>query len=110
MALKKLESLLGLAEKAGKVKSGEFAVEKALQDGSAELVIISAEASDNTRHKFQSKSSYYGVRSFLYGSKEGLGHAIGKQDRAVVAVTDRNLSAGIEKIFIENAGSREEND
>lgn len=43
--------MLGLAMKAGKVVSGEFAVDKSIKDGSAWLVIIASDASDNTYQK-----------------------------------------------------------
>ena len=50
---KKILNLLGLATKAGKIASGEFAAEKAVKSGKAHLVIVSEEASDNTRKMFQ---------------------------------------------------------
>ena len=48
----RIYSMLGLAMKAGKVVSGEFAVDKSIKDGSAWLVIIASDASDNTTKKF----------------------------------------------------------
>ena len=44
-------SMLGLAMKAGKVSSGEFATEQAVKSGSAYLVILAETASANT-HSF----------------------------------------------------------
>ena len=44
-------SLVGLAAKAGKVVSGEFATEKAVKTQKAFLVIIAQDASENTRKK-----------------------------------------------------------
>ena len=41
----KVLGLLGLAEKAGKVRSGEFSTEKAVKSGKAGLVIVSEECS-----------------------------------------------------------------
>ena len=46
-------SLLGIAKRAGKVVSGEFATEKEVKAGYAELVIVAQDASDNTKKKFQ---------------------------------------------------------
>ena len=43
---------MGLATKAGKIASGEFAAESG-ESGKAHLVIVSEEASDNTRKMFQ---------------------------------------------------------
>lgn len=41
------------AAKAGKVQSGEFSTEKSVKSGRAYLVIVSEEASENTKKKFQ---------------------------------------------------------
>ena len=45
--------MFSLCQKAGKMASGEFAVEKALQDGSCYYVIITNDASENTKKKFE---------------------------------------------------------
>lgn len=45
-------SMIGLATKAGKIASGEFAVESAVRKGKAVLVIIASDASDNTKKSF----------------------------------------------------------
>ena len=42
----KVISLLGLAERAGKIASGEFAAEKAVKIGKARLIIVAEDASD----------------------------------------------------------------
>ena len=93
----KILSLLGLAMKAGKVKSGEFAVEKAVKTGLAYMVIVSESASDNTKKKFGNMCLYYEVPIYYYGSKEELGSCIGKEFRASLAVMDENFAKAIEK-------------
>lgn len=93
----KILSLVGLAMKAGKVVSGEFSTEQAVKAGKAFLVIVSEEASDNTKKKFQNMCTFYEVPIYLYGSKIDLGAAIGKEFRASLAVTEQGLSAAIEK-------------
>ena len=92
----KILSLLGLAMKAGKVKIGEFAVEKAVKTGLAYLVIVSESASDNTKKKFGNMCLYYEVPIYYYGSKEELGSCIGKEFRASLAVMDENFAKAIE--------------
>ena len=93
----KILSLLGLAMKAGKVKSGEFVVEKAVKTGLAYMVIVSESASDNTKKKFGNMCLYYEVPIYYYGSKEELGACIGKEFRASLAVMDENFAKAIEK-------------
>ena len=46
-------SMISLAAKAGKTKSGEFMTEKEVKEGRAHLVIVADDASDNTKKKFQ---------------------------------------------------------
>lgn len=88
----KIYSLLGLCKKAGKLVSGEFATEKCITSGNARLVIISEDASDNTRKKFTDKCTYYKVPVHYFGDKEMLGHAIGKDVRTSLAITDEGLA------------------
>lgn len=81
--------------KAGKVESGGFCTEKAVKSGSARLVIISSEASENTRKKFADMCEYRKIPWYVFGEKEELGHAMGKEFRATLAITDENLAAAI---------------
>ena len=93
----KVLSLVGLATKAGNTVSGEFSTEKAVKTGTASLVIVSAEASDNTKKKFQNMCTFYEVPIYFYGTKDELGTAMGKEFRASLAVLDAGLSAAIKK-------------
>lgn len=91
----KVLSLLGLSARAGKIASGEFAAETAVKSGKAALVIVAEDASANTKKLFHDKCSFYEVPVFDYGTKETLGHAIGKELRASVAVLDNGLANAI---------------
>ena len=91
----KVLSLLGLSARAGKIASGEFAAETAVKSGKAALVIVAEDASNNTKKLFHDKCSFYEVPFFDYGTKETLGHAIGKELRASVAVLDAGLANAI---------------
>lgn len=95
----KILSLIGLSMKAGKVASGEFATEKAVKSHMAYLVVVSREASENTRKKFVNMCTHYRVPWFIYGGKLELGRAIGKEFRASLAVTDKNLALALEKLL-----------
>lgn len=99
MRMNKILSLIGLATKAGKTVSGEFSTEKAVKSGTACLVLVSEDASANTKKKFQNMCTWYEVPIYFYGTKEELGAAMGKQFRASMAVTDPGLSDAIAKQF-----------
>ena len=92
----KVLSMLGIAAKSGNVVSGEFSTEKAVKSGQAYLVIVSAEASENTKKSFFNMTDFYHVPCYCYGSKEELGRCIGKEFRASLAVIDENLAKAVE--------------
>ena len=72
-------SNLGIAQKAGKIASGEFACENAVKSGMAYM------------------TSYYKVPFYLFGTKEELGHCIGKEYRSMLAVLDAGFAKSFEK-------------
>lgn len=92
----KVLSMLGIAAKSGSVASGEFSTEKAVKEGKAYLVIVASDASDNTRKMFRNMTDFYEVPMYVYGDKETLGHFIGKEFRASLAVTNEGLAHSIE--------------
>ena len=97
LKLSKALSLVSLAMKAGKIASGEFCTEKEVKTGMAALVIVADDASDNTKKKFQNMCEFYEVPIYFYGDKDTLGHAMGKEFRASLAVTDPGFAKGITK-------------
>ena len=97
MSLNKVLSLVSLATKAGKTVSGEFCTEKEVKTGRAALVIVADDASANTKKKFQNMCDFYEVPIFFYKDKDALGHAMGKEFRASLAVLDEGFAKGIMK-------------
>ena len=91
----KVLSLLGLSARAGKLASGEYSAETAVKSGKAALVIVAEDASANTKKLFHDKCSFYEVPIYEFGTKEMLGHAIGKELRASVAVLDEGLANAV---------------
>ncbi len=101
MIQNKILSLIGLATKAGKTVSGEFSTEKAVKTGKAFLVLVSCEASENTKKKFQNMCTYYKVPISIYGDKVELGKMCGNEFRASLAITDSGFAKAIIKKFEE---------
>lgn len=100
-------SNLSLARKAGQIASGEFSVEKSVKEGSACLVIVAADASDNTKNKMKNMTAYYKVPIYFYSDKENLGKCIGKEYRSMVAVKHPGFADSLVKKFvtIQNQGN-----
>ncbi|MDD7403395.1 MAG: ribosomal L7Ae/L30e/S12e/Gadd45 family protein [Butyribacter sp.] len=90
-------STLGLALRAGKVVSGEFMTENAVKSHQAQLVVIATDVSDNTRKKFHNMCEFHQVAIREYATKDDLGHSLGKEFRASLAVTDEGFAKAILK-------------
>lgn len=93
----KILSLLGLAAKSGNVVSGEFMVEKTVKGRVAKLVIVATDASDASKKSYNDMCTFYKTPIYFYGTKETLGHCIGKEMRASIAITDNGFAGSIEK-------------
>ena len=93
----KVLSLMGLATKAEKTASEELLTEREGKSGKAALVIVAGDASENTKKKFRNMCDYYKVPIYFYEDKDTLGHAMGKQFRASLAVLDEGFAKGIRK-------------
>lgn len=95
MKQNKILSLLGIAMRGRNLVSGELQTLEAVRKGSAMLVIIAEDASDNTRKLFSDKCSYYEVPVYFFGTKETLGRAIGKDVRSSLGVCEAGLAEKI---------------
>ncbi|HHW92435.1 MAG TPA: 50S ribosomal protein L7ae [Firmicutes bacterium] len=91
--MKRELSLLGFAQKAGKVVSGQFASETVIRKKRAYLVLIAVDASPNTREHFVRLCCRNAISYRVWGLKGDLGKAIGKPARAVVAILDRQFAS-----------------
>ena len=92
MQRNKVLSYLGLATRAGRVVSGEFCVEKSVRQRRARLVLVSEDASENSRKNFRNLCTYYKVPLYFFGSREELGAACGKEARVSAAIEDEGLA------------------
>jgi ribosomal protein L7Ae-like RNA K-turn-binding protein len=100
--------LLGLAQRSRNLTSGSFMTEKTIKNGLAKLVIVSHDASDNTKKLFRNKCEFFQVPFFLYSESEELGHALGKEARVSLAVTDSGFAEALGKLLevkCENEGT-----
>ena len=93
----KVLSLLGMAQKAGRISGGSFQVSESVKSGLASLVIIASDISEGSEKKYRDMCSYYEVPLYVYSDMDSLGHAIGKEYRAAVSVNDAGFAKGIIK-------------
>lgn len=90
-----LTSMLGFAQKAGKISSGTLAATIAVEKSKAKLVIIATDISENSIDKIREKCKFKKIPMIRFGTKDTLGHYIGKELRAVISINDQNFAKSI---------------
>ena len=98
----RFKNAVGLAMKAGKCISGDFAVEKAAKGGKVRLVLLDETASAATQERYERICARSAVPLLRIAA---LARAIGKPSRMIAAVTDENMT----KMILLAAGSQDKN-
>ena len=89
----RLMRLIGLAAKAGRVRSGGFSAEESVRSGKAAICMLASDASENTIKNFEDMCLHRGVPLVRTPfTKEALGHMIGRGDRASLTVEDQGFA------------------
>ncbi len=106
--INKLLNLLGLAQKAGKVVSGEDTVLDAIRKKQAKIVFVAKDATLNTVDKFDKKCFFYKIEINTELTSDEISHSIGKT-RKIIAITDEGFYKLIKKSIggEENEGKRD---
>ncbi|MHB1485470.1 MAG: L7Ae/L30e/S12e/Gadd45 family ribosomal protein [Saccharofermentanales bacterium] len=99
--------LIGLATKAGKVMTGAQACETAIKNEKAGLVILAADASENTKVPITRLCGYKGVTLREFSDKESLGRYTGSPYRAVMIIKDPGFADKILEMIDENGNDSE---
>ena len=94
----KVLGLLGLSCKAGKVMSGTDMVLDGIKRRKVKLVIVAEDAAERTLKNMQFACKEY-IEVVKFGTIEQISKSIGKQNRAVIAITDKNLTEAILKVI-----------
>ena len=101
----KLNSAIGFAMKAGRLKSGDFVTEKLLRAKNAKIALIDTTASDNTKEKYRNICANSEIELV---EVEELGRWIGKPGRMVAAVTDTTFTQMIKRALAQEAPQLED--
>lgn len=100
MLKNKINSMISLSKKAGKLAAGEGQCENAIKNAKAYLTLLSSDASKNTKKKFENSCFYYEVPIYKMDlDKEELGKLTGSSVRSVLCVLDEGFANSILKIM-----------
>ena len=93
-------TLLGLAQRAGKLTAGSDAVIATCTRGEAKLVLLAADLSENSLKRLNKLCCKPAVKKnvavWRFGSKERLGQATGRRPCGVWSLCDVNFAGGLE--------------
>lgn len=97
----KLKNLLGLAQRARLLVSGNYAVNEALKAEQVKLLILTKDTSDRTAAEYEKISARKKIPLCRALDKESLGQCLGKGARIVAAVLDTGFAESIKKLTSE---------
>lgn len=94
--IKRFRGMLGIAAKAGKLRSGEFQSEESIKSGRARLCILASDASDRTSKHFHDMCEYRHIPIYKADmDKDALGQTIGRGQRTSATIEDKGLADNI---------------
>ncbi len=98
MNVKGILTLMGFAQKAGKLAGGDAAVENFLEKDRLALLILSDELSEQRKADWQQQAQLHGIESMtLHATKLEMGLAVGMSPRGIIGIMDRNMAEAILK-------------
>lgn len=96
----KVHGLLGITAKAGKVISGTDIVLEGISKKQVYLVIVAKDASEKTIKNIQFTCKKENIEIVVFGDIFNNSKAIGKQNRAILGIKDKNLAEAIKKLIL----------
>ncbi|MDR0979062.1 MAG: ribosomal L7Ae/L30e/S12e/Gadd45 family protein [Lachnospiraceae bacterium] len=99
MVISKVYGLLGLCTKAGGLVSGTDICIETIDKRKARLLLVATDAAERTKENFKYLANQKNVTYLEFGTIEELSKSIGKNNKAVICITNKNLAQEVEKII-----------
>jgi len=94
-AEQRVRNLLGMAQRARRVVSGSVAVEQAVKDGTAKLLLLAEDAEESTKKNYERLAEKYHIPWRVLLTRESMGASMGKEYRAAAALLDEGFSKSL---------------
>lgn len=88
----KILGYLGLAARSRNIVTGEEQVLITIRNQSAKIVFLASDAGVNTTKRITDKCTFYHINLVTSLSGADLSKSIGKENRKVIAITDRHFA------------------
>jgi len=95
---KKFYGLLGIAQKAGLIRSGFDTVEREVKKGNVKLLICADNLANNSKEKLARWSEGKKIPLITLFGQKNPGRYIGKPGRSIIAVTDRCMAEALQAL------------
>lgn len=95
----KVYGLLGLTSKAGKLAFGTDSCLEMISKHKVKLIIVAEDSSERTINNFREKCKQNDIDFYIFGKKEDISKSIGKVNKTVIGIKDKNLAGAIIKIL-----------
>ena len=83
---------IGLAKRAGQLAPGHNQVQKAMNEGTAKLIVIALDAGESVYRKYHLWAQNLGMPLVQAGNMVDLGRSMGMGPHAVLAILDQNIA------------------
>ena len=98
----RITNLLSMAQRAGRIVSGAFAVEQAVKKKQAVLLLLASDAAEESKKNFIALADKFVIPYAYCLDRETLGGCLGKDFRAVAALTDDGFAKKLRQLMEES--------
>lgn len=95
--MNKCYGMLGIAAKAGKILSGTDSVLDGVKRKQVKLIIVAEDCSEKTKKEMRFISEKFHIPLIIFGNIDDNSHAIGKKNRAIIAITDVGIANKVQE-------------
>jgi ribosomal protein L7Ae-like RNA K-turn-binding protein len=95
----KFLQFLGLVKRSGKLIEGYNKCEEFIKKYTVYLIIISLDASENTKEKFRGYAIKHNIPYIQHYGEEELGNCIGRTAINVLGISDNNMADKLLKLY-----------
>ena len=98
----RITNLLSMAQRANRIVSGAFVVEQAMKKKQAVFVLLAGDAAEESKKNFKNLADKYAIPYAEALDRERLGACLGKEFRAVAALTDEGFAKKLRQLMEES--------
>lgn len=95
----KFLQFLGLVKRSGKLIEGYNKCEEFIKKFTAYLMIISFDASENTKEKFRGYAIKHNIPCIEHYGEEELGNSVGRAAINILCISDKNMADKLVKLY-----------